>query len=449
VGQRRLGKEPERQRGSRKEQQIVGSARYRPESDPSVGIEVTIARVGARGDGIFDPGGAGKAGDRVFVPLTVPGDRVRVRLGPVQAEGRRGQVLAWLARGPDAVEPACHHFGRCGGCTLQHFGDPGYGAWKAEQVAAALERAGFAPDRPVPLVRTAPGGRRRATFSVQRRGGAVLVGFKERLSHRLVDLEQCPVLAPELIALVPVLRRGLAPVLAEGGIAEVAVTRVESGLDLVLVGPDRLGLSARQALAELASAADLSRLSWQPRSGQPPEPVAARRPALVRFGGYPVLVPPGAFLQASAEGEAALTAAVLTGVGAGAMAVADLFAGCGTFSLPLAGVTGRRVLGVDGNGAALAALADHWTPGPGPGADVAAGTDRLRGRGVRSAPGRGSGAGRGAGRLKRAGGGGGFVQPRDLRPRCPSFAGGRLSAHHGFGGGPVPVVGSHRAGCGV
>ena len=335
----------------------MGSARYRPESDPSVGIEVTIARVGARGDGIFDPGGAGKAGDRVFVPLTVPGDRVRVRLGPVQAEGRRGQVLAWLARGPDAVEPACHHFGRCGGCTLQHFGDPGYGAWMADLVAAARERAVFAPDRPVPLVRTAPGGRRRATFSVQRRGGAVLVGFKERLSHRLVDLEQCPVLAPELIALVPVLRRGLAPVLAEGGIAEVAVTRVESGLDLVLVGPDRLGLSARQALAELASAADLSRLSWQPRSGQPPEPVAARRPALVRFGGYPVLVPPGAFLQASAEGEAALTAAVLTGVGAGAMAVADLFAGCGTFSLPLAGVTGRRVLGVDGNGAALAALA--------------------------------------------------------------------------------------------
>jgi 23S rRNA (uracil1939-C5)-methyltransferase len=350
----------------------VGSARYRPESGPPVEIEVTIAGVGARGDGIAGPDGEGVAAERVFVPLTVPGDRVRVRLGPAQAEGRRGQVVAWLARGPDAVAPACRHFGRCGGCTLQHLGDPAYDAWKREQVTVALTRAGFGLDRPVPLVRTPPGGRRRATFSVRRRGGAVLVGFNERLSHRLVDLEECPVLAPELVALVPALRRGLAPVLPEDGGAEVAATRLEGGLDVVLVGPVRLDLTARQALADLAEAADIGRLSWQPDPRQPPEPVAARRPVLARFGGRPVPVPPGAFLQASAEGEAALVAAVLEGVGgtgarASAGAVADLFAGCGTFSLALvaAAVAGRRVHGVDGNGAALAALAEGGRGLPG------------------------------------------------------------------------------------
>ncbi len=337
-----------------KEQCVVGSARYRPESGPPVEIEVVITAVGARGDGIADPTGAGNVGQRVFVPLTVCGDRVRVRLGPAHAEGRRGQVVTWLARGPDAVEPACRHFGRCGGCTLQHLGDPAYGAWKSEQVTAALARAGFGLDRPVPLVRTSPGSRRRVTFSVRCRGGAVAVGFNERLSHRLVDLEQCPVLAPELLALVPLLRRGLVPVLPEGATAEVAACRLEGGVDLLLIGPSRLDLTARQALADLAEAADLARLSWQADPKQPPEPVAARRPVLARFGGRPVAVPPGSFLQASAEGEAALTAAVLAGVQGGA--VADLFSGCGTFSLPLAAVAGRRVHCVDGNGAALAAL---------------------------------------------------------------------------------------------
>ncbi len=340
----------------------MGSVRYRPESGLSPEIEVTIATVGARGDGIAVSTRAGnkpgKIGDRIFVPLTAPGDRVRVRLGPAQTEGRRGQVIAWLERGPDVVEPPCRHFGRCGGCSLQHLGDPAYGAWKSEQVTAALARGGFEAVQPVPLARTPPGGRRRVTFTARRRGTVITVGFNERLSHRLVDLEQCPVLASDLEALIPRVRQGLVEVLPDGGLIDVIATRFEDGIDLVLVGPPSLDLGARQALAELAETANLARLSWQPDLKQPIEPVAARRPVLVRFGDRLVAVPPGAFLQASLEGESALVAAVLGGVGDAAAggAVADLFAGCGTFSLPLAS-TGRRVHAVDGNGAALAALA--------------------------------------------------------------------------------------------
>ena len=341
----------------------MGSVRYRPESGLSPEIEVTIATVGARGDGIAVSAKAGnkpaKIGDRIFVPLTAPGDRVRVRLGPAQTEGRRGQVVAWLERGPDVVEPLCRHFGQCGGCHLQHLGNPAYGTWKSEQVAAALARGGFEVVQPVALARTPPGGRRRVTFTARRRGTVITVGFNERLSHRLVDLEQCPVLAPELEALIPMLRRGLTEVLPDGGLIDVIATRFEDGVDLVLVGPPSLDLGARQALAELAETANLARLSWQPDSKQPTEPVAARRPVLARFGDRLAAVPPGAFLQASAEGESALVAAVLAGVEEAAVggSVADLFAGCGTFSVPLASVAGRRVHAVDGNGAALAALA--------------------------------------------------------------------------------------------
>jgi 23S rRNA (uracil1939-C5)-methyltransferase len=172
----------------------------------------------------------------------------------------------------------------------------------------------------------------------------------------LVDLDHCPVLAPELAALPALLRRGLAGVLAPNGTLEAVATLLEGGVDLLLVGPPRLDLAARQALANFAATADLARLSWQAEARAASEPVAARRPVAVRFGGVVVTPPPGAFLQASATGEAALVAAVLAGVG-DATTVADLFAGCGTFSLPmLTAGHGRRVHAVDGHGSALAVL---------------------------------------------------------------------------------------------
>ncbi|MEI6557119.1 MAG: class I SAM-dependent RNA methyltransferase [Rhodospirillaceae bacterium] len=317
-------------------------------------VELTVGAIGARGDGLAET-----AGGRVFLPLTAPGDRVRARLGPPSAEGRRGEVLVWLERGAGRAEPACRHFGRCGGCTLQHLAGPGYLAWKREQLGAALTRAGVGPadDQSLMVAATPPGDRRRASFTISRRDREVRAGFRERLSHRLVDLEACPVLAPALLALLPQVRRHLGAVLPEGGSAEAVATLLDGGVDLLLIGPPRLDLPARLALAELAEAADLGRLSWQPEPRAPSEPVAARRPLRAWFGGVAVEPPPGAFLQASGAGEAALIGAVLAGVGAGtgAGAVADLFCGCGTFSLPLA-VAGWRVHGVDGNAAALAAL---------------------------------------------------------------------------------------------
>ena len=325
--------------------------RKSPPSNASVSErELTVTSIGARGDGLAEDGGG-----RVFLPFTVAGDRVRARLGPATAEGRRGEVTAWLERGPGRAEPMCRYFGRCGGCTLQHLSRPDYLAWKAGQVSAALARASLESPSPLPVAETPPGGRRRASFSLARRGGAVLAGFRERLSHRLVDVGECPVLAPALVGLLPLLRHHLVAVLPEAAGAEASATLLDGGIDLVLTGPSRLDLAARHALADLAESADLGRLCWRPDDRSPTEPVAARRTLRASFAGTAVEPPPAGFLQASREGEAALIAAVLAGAGDGQGPVADLFAGCGTFSLPLL-KTGRRVHAVEGDGAALAAL---------------------------------------------------------------------------------------------
>ncbi|MCW2235650.1 class I SAM-dependent RNA methyltransferase [Azospirillum canadense] len=325
--------------------------RPQPAAEPRT-VEVTVTEVGARGDGI-----ASAEGTKLFVPLTVPGDRVRVRVqdsgGESKGEGLRAELLEILEPGPGRGTPPCGHFGSCGGCTLQHMDDAAYAGWKVGLVRGALARVGLGDAPMAPLSRTPPAARRRARFAALKRGRRVWFGFNERQSHRLADLEDCPVLLPRLAALIEPLRTLLLDVLRDGGGCDVIATDLEGGIDLVLVGPRSLDRAVRERLVAFDEAA-VARISWQADDRGMPEPIVHRRPVAVRFAGHPVTPPPGAFLQASAEGEAALVAAVLETVGE-ARRVADLFAGLGTFAVPLA--QRAAVHAVEGDAPSLAALA--------------------------------------------------------------------------------------------
>ncbi len=312
-------------------------------------LDVTIAEVGARGDGI-----ALAEGLRLFVPLTLPGDRVRVRVSDPagKGEGVRAELLETLDSGPGRGEPACRHFGRCGGCTLQHMTDDTYAAWNVELVRGTLARVGLGAVPLTPLSRTPPGARRRARFGALKRGKRVWFGFNERQSHRLADLEECPILTPRLLALLAPLRGLLADVLPEGGHCDVVASDLEGGVDLLFVGPRALDLAAREALVAFQPET-VARIAWQGEERGGAEPVANRRPVAVRFAGVSIAPPPGAFLQASAEGEAALVAAVTAAVGDAAR-IADLFAGLGTFSIPLS--QQAAVHAVESDAAAVAAV---------------------------------------------------------------------------------------------
>ncbi|HYE00336.1 MAG TPA: 23S rRNA (uracil(1939)-C(5))-methyltransferase RlmD [Alphaproteobacteria bacterium] len=327
-------------------------ARHRPKSKPrpsAVPLELTVESVGARGDGL-----AHYAGQRVYIPLVLPGERVRVRLGQPRGDGLAAELLEVLEPSPDRNAPPCRHYGACGGCGLQHWADLGYAEWKTAQVRQALARAGL-EDAPVePVRRTPPASRRRATFVARRLGRKVHLGFNARGSHRIVEVEACHIVVPAIAAILAPLRDLLGRVLPDGEGADIHVAQLAHGLDMLLNGPPALDLAAREALAAFAHAQDLTRLSWQPPGGLP-EPVAVRRRAEAVFSGVPVSLAPGAFLQASAAGEAALVEAVLAAVGPAAR-VADLFAGSGTFTFALAR-TAQRVLSVESEPGAHAAVA--------------------------------------------------------------------------------------------
>jgi len=235
---------------------------------------------------------------------------------------------------------------------VQHLTPPVYTEWKRGLLVNALSRQGIEGEVGA-LVETPPRSRRRASLAARRGGSGVFLGFNEAGSSRIVDLTDCVVLRPEITALLPPLRAVLAGILPQNGGADLTVTLLDDGIDLVVVAENKLDLAMRERLAEFAVAQDLARLSWR-GADDFNDPVAHRRSGVIRFDGIPVTIPPGGFLQASAEGEAALTGLVREGVGA-AKKIADLFCGAGTFALPLA--SGAQVTAIDGEAAAIDALA--------------------------------------------------------------------------------------------
>ncbi|MHA1568832.1 MAG: class I SAM-dependent RNA methyltransferase [Alphaproteobacteria bacterium] len=312
-------------------------------------VVAEIDEIGAGGDGVAHT----DTGERLYVPLTVPGDRVRVEIGERRGGGLSGAATEWLTQGPGRAAPVCRHFGECGGCALQHLSDETYAAWKRGRVAAALRRHGVEARTILPLARTPPGRRRRAGFKALRGPDGVVLGFNARRSHRLVDLWECPVLRPEIAALMPALKVLFADLPRPGGRAGCAVTMTDGGLDVMLSGAAKLDAAVLSRLAEFADAHDLARLSHRRAGESRAEILLARRPARMVFGNVGVEIAPGAFTQASAEGEAALVGFVRQALSA-ANHVADFHAGCGAFAFPLSAAA--RVHAIDGDGAAIGAL---------------------------------------------------------------------------------------------
>ena len=262
--------------------------------------------------------GLGRAEDGTMVPRTLPLEEVEVTDDGVRI----------VSPSADRVSPPCRHYKSCGGCAMQHASDAFVAAWKASTVERALSAQGI--EATIAGTITSPiKSRRRAKLAGRRTKKGTLVGFHARASDTLVEVPDCQLLAPELIATLPALNALTA--LAASRKAEVGMT-----VSLSVDGPDvhiqtekELTTDLRVDLAQWANQYGIARLVWVD------EPVVTIHPPRQDFGGSLVVPPPGAFLQATKHGEKALQDAVSAIVG-DADKVVDLFAGSGTFTLPLA-----------------------------------------------------------------------------------------------------------------
>ena len=300
---------------------------------------LTIDRIGRQGDGVATTG-------PVYVPYTLPGETVEVEPWPGHPD--RAHLLRVETASPERIAPICPHFGVCGGCALQHWQTARYRAWKRDLVVDALRQAGI--EAPVgDLVDAHGAGRRRVVLHARGATHHVLeVGFAARQAHHIVPIDRCPILVAGLAGVIPAvwaLAEALRPAAKP---LDIQATATDAGIDIDIRGSGPLDAKLTAVLATVGETHRLARIT---RHG---ELVTQRATPTVRMGRATIALPPGAFLQATEEGEATLARLALGHVGK-ANAVADLFAGVGPFALRLAETA--RVFAADADEGAIAALA--------------------------------------------------------------------------------------------
>jgi 23S rRNA (uracil1939-C5)-methyltransferase len=299
-------------------------------------VIVTIDRIGHLGDGVAKgPNGP------LFVPGMLPGEVVEGEL-----QGDQLADFRILTPSVDRVKPPCSHAKTCGGCLMQHASDAFVADWKLGIVKGALAGQGLESTFR-PILTSPPKSRRRATIAARRTKNGALMGFHARASDMLVNVPNCQLLHPDLMATFPGLEALVKIGGSRSGEVSLTVTRSLAGADVMVVGGKELDSSLLLELARATETHGFARLTWNG------ETVALRTAPMQRFGKALVAPPPGAFLQATAEGELALLRSVAMAIGP-ARKIVDLFAGVGTFALPLA--ERAEVHAVEGDAAMMAAL---------------------------------------------------------------------------------------------
>ncbi len=295
-----------------------------------------IEELGAQGDGV-----ARTERGPLFIPFTLPGETVTAA-----RNGDRADLISVLETSPLRVAPACRHFGECGGCALQHLDGQAYRHWKREKLIQALRTRGIEAEV-APLVPCAPASRRRVNLSARKTEGGMLLGYNRELSHSIVNISECPIARPEIVAALDPLR-ALARIIGNTDKAfRLAVTFTASGLDISVQGSGKVTEKARNSASDFALRAGFARLAVDG------ETIIEPRKPVIEFGAATVSPPPGGFLQAVAAAEETMAGLVGAHL-AKSKKTADLFCGSGAFTLRLA--RNAEIHAVEADRAALAAL---------------------------------------------------------------------------------------------
>lgn len=305
------------------------------------------------------------AGKTVFVEGGLPGERVVAAVHRTRKRYDEAHVREVLDASSERVAPPCRHFGACGGCDLQHLDLAGQRRHKQTVLTELLARQGIAPEgEPELLAEAGEGYRRRARLGVKvDADGGVHLGFRARHSHRLVDLDDCPILVPSLANLLAPLHQHLAALEAPRQVGHLELTASDAGVVLVVRQLREQTVDTRR-WHDFAMARGLHLARWVGRESPrfewltaAPEPsfglAAAGRALTLGFS-------PGDFLQANEAVNRRMvdTAMAWLAPMAPGERVLDLFAGVGNFSLPLAAL-GARVRAVEGSPAMVERLADN------------------------------------------------------------------------------------------
>ncbi|QLE55919.1 23S rRNA (uracil(1939)-C(5))-methyltransferase RlmD [Nostoc sp. TCL26-01] len=327
-------------------------------------IEVTIADLSDTGDGV------GRFESRVvFVPDTVPGDRILVRLLHVKPKYAHGKLHQLLTPSPHRIRPGCIVADKCGGCQWQHIDYEYQLVAKHDQVIQALQRiGGFVSPRvdPVLVADSSLGYRNKATYPVDISAtGQVQAGYYQKGSHHLVNLNQCPVQDERLNPLLAEIKqdiqqRGWSIYNEQRHQGQIRHLGLRIGrrtgeilLTLVVKDWDLPGI-AQQAAAWLKRYPQLVGVSLN-RNPERTNAIFGRETRCIAgmpylqevFAGLEYQIRPDTFFQVSTETAEALLQVIETELNLqGHEILVDAYCGIGTLTLPLAKQV-RQAIGLE------------------------------------------------------------------------------------------------------
>ena len=327
-------------------------------------LEVSIERLVFQGSGL----GRLPDGQVVFVPYTAPGDLAEIEVTEARDDFVRADLVRALTPSPLRAAPPCPYFANCGGCQWQHLEYASQLHWKREILQELLVRVGKLDGVPVsaPLALASPWEyRSRAQFKIVT-GARLHIGFHQRESHRVVDIDRCPLLDARLNGVLRTLRHmrdpglhKLFPRLREVWLAVGAGTG-EVVVSLFARAQDRatIRLLFHRIQAEERGLQGVVLLDGDPRLH--PRFVDRHGHGAITevVGQHRFRVDATAFFQVNGLAAEMLTRLVIEGAAlTGAERVLDLYCGVGTFTVPL-GRLAREIMGIE-TSAAAAADASH------------------------------------------------------------------------------------------
>ncbi len=329
-------------------------------SSHSATDRLIIEDIGPKGDGIA----RNRNGQTVFIERGLPGDEVDARVAKSDDGMLRGTIERIIAPSHFRVNHPCEFYERCGGCSLQHVHDEFYEGFKDNIVRAPLSKMGLKPHY-LQTIFCRPESRRRATFAVLPQGKGLLMGYYKRRSHMITDIPDCLVVHDDVLVWRERIRPHLKSIITGSKPVDVFIQVVDGNAEIVITGavgakgvPD---LTVREAAGRLVRDTGAARVAWRKSGYDVPEILVQDKPLLAQFGPLSVPLPPNAFMQPTLEGQHALTDAVMEFLPPTPKAIADLFAGCGTFSGPLL-ESGARVDAYDISGVDQLAKAANGHP---------------------------------------------------------------------------------------
>jgi 23S rRNA (uracil1939-C5)-methyltransferase len=301
-----------------------------------------------------DGWGVIRAGKTVFVPGALPGETVEYLVRRRERSHDEAELLQVLVACADRVEPPCAHYGRCGGCSLQHLAPESQLRIKDQMLRETLHRIGkVTPNSWLEPISAQPlGYRRRARLGARfvHAKGRSLVGFRERLSSFVAAIDKCVVLAPAIGEKIAALSDLVTSLSIPSRIPQIEVAVGDNLVVLVLRTLDPLNEVDKDLLRAFEREHGV-RWLLQPGGPNALETLGGEVPDLwYELEDYQLRLHfrPSDFIQVNAAMNQRLLKQVLELLDLGPEArVLDLYCGLGNFTLPMAR-RAQAVLGIEG-----------------------------------------------------------------------------------------------------